>query len=279
MGTGAVQGVGRGCGTRQEGGIYLECGTRPGRGQPLEFFLADPPVPMTCDSKVGVELIERGGVVHILDWVGEQHYPFVTDFLEEGRALGFSRRISGTLDLFRLTAESRILVVHARGLVVNHEALRPFMPERYNAAHNEQGRGKPAHQHHCGHLERTASLEHYRPDPHTHRCTRDLWAVPPASRVVVPRRGGYAHGTPPRYVREFASISYEVFPLAPDAPAPEYVAALVASLPITNVSVIKAKDGSHRGTLEKVKEMFGRGPGAARTIKGGLRISVIEADA
>ncbi len=263
MGAAAVQGVPRGCGTRQEGGVYLECGTHPGWGRPLEFFLADPPVPMTCATKVGVELVERTGVVHVLDWAGEQHYPTVTDFLEEGRALGFSRRISNTLDLSRLTAESRILIVHARGLVVNHEALRPFMPKRYNVAHDDQGRRKPAHKHHCGHLERTASFEHYQPDPHKHGCTRDLWAVLSATRVE--------DGAPPRYLREFASISYEVLPLAPDAPAPDFVSALVASLPITNVSVIKARNGSHQGTLEKVKEML--------EWEGGLRISVTEADA
>jgi hypothetical protein len=262
MGAAAVQGVPRGCGTRKEGGIYLESGTRSGWGRPLEFFLADPPVPMTCATKVGVELIERGGVVHILDWVGEQHYPAVTDFLEEGRALGFSRRISSTLDLSRLTAESRILVVHARGLVVNHEALRPFMPEPYHTAYDEQSRRKPTHKHHCGHLEQTASSEHYHA-PHTHGCTRDLWAVPPATRVE--------DGAPPRYIREFASISYEVFPLAPGAPPPEYVPALVASLPITNISVIRAKDGSHTETLEKVKAML--------EWEGGFRISVTEADA
>ena len=263
MGATAIPGVTRGCGTRKERGIYLECGTRPGRGHPLEFFLADPPVPMTCDTKVGVELIDRGGVVHVLDWVGEQHYPVITDYLEEGRVFGFSRLISSTLDLSRLTLDSRILVVHARGLVVNHEALRPFMPERYNTAYDKQGRRKPAYKHHCGHLEHTASPEHYQPDPNTHRCTRDLWAVPPATRVE--------DGAPPRYIREFASISYEVFPLAPDAPAPEYVSALVASLPITNISVIKAIDGSHQETLGRVKELL--------TWEGGLRISVTEADA
>ena len=52
---------------------------------------------------------------------------------------------------------------------------------------------------------------------------------------------------------------------------PETTPALVASLPITNVSVIKAQDGSHTGTLEKVREML--------TLEGGLKISVSEADA
>lgn len=205
----------------------------------------------------------RGGASDgSIDCNGEQHYPVITDFLEEGRVLGFSRRISSTLDFSRLTANSRILIVHARGLVVNHEALRPFVPEHYNAAYDEQGRRKPAHKHHCGHLERTASPEHYH-DPYTHCCTRDLWAVPTATRVE--------DGAPPRYIREFASVSYEVFPLSPDAPPPEYVSALVASLPITNISVIRAKDGSHTRTLEKVKAML--------EWEGGLRISVTEADA
>lgn len=262
MGATAVQGVTRGCGTRSSGGLYLECGTGYG-GKPLEFFLSDPPIPMTCDTKVGVELIERGGVVHVLDWVGEQHYPFVTDFLEEGRHYGFSRRIPRTLNLSRLTAESRLLIVHAKGLVVNREALRPFIPERYNTPSTEQGKRKPAHKHHCGHLEQTANPEHYQPDSHTHGCTRDMWAVPPASRVE--------DDAPPRYIREFASISYEVAPLALDAPAPEYVSALVASLPITNISVIKARDGSHQETLEKVKTML--------EWEGRLRISVTETDA
>ena len=76
---------------------------------------------------------------------------------------------------------------------------------------------------------------------------------------------------PPRYIREFASISYEVFPPAPDAPTPDYTSALVASLPITNISVIKAGDGSHQQTLGKVREML--------SWEGGLRISVTEADA
>jgi hypothetical protein len=262
MGSAAVPGVKRGCNFRVEGAVYLEVGLGNG-GKPLEFFLSDPPVPMTCDTKVGVELIERDGVTHVLDWVGEQHYPFAADALEEGRRYGFSRRVPRTLDLSRLTAASRILLVHARGLVTNHQALRPHMPDWYNDAYGTDSKRKPAHKHHCGHLERTSVPGHHKPQPHKHVCTRDLWAVPPATRVE--------DGTPPRYIREFASISYEVFPLSPDAPAPDYTSALVASLPITNVSVIKAGDGSHKKTLAKVKEML--------SWEGGLRITVTEADA
>ena len=263
MGAEAVQGIPRGCGMRKSGGLYLESGTTSSRtARPLEAFLCDPPVPMTTDCKVGVELIERGGVVHILDWVGAENYPNAADFLEEGRVLGFSRLISKNLDLSRLTADSRILIVHARGLVTNHEELRPHMPESYNDAYRD-GRRKPAFEHHCGHLEKTAIPGHFTPHPHKHACTRDLWALPPASRAE--------DGSPPRYLRDFASVSYEVFPLSPDAPATETTPALVASLPITNIAVVKAEGGAHRKTVERVKEML--------TWEGGLRISVTEADA
>ncbi len=67
------------------------------------------------------------------------------------------------------------------------------------------------------------------------------------------------------------TVSYEVFPLSPDAPAAETTPALVASLPITNISVVKAQGGAHQKTVERVKEML--------TWEGGLRISVTEADA
>ena len=261
MGATATPGVERGCGTRRSGAVYLEVGLGYG-GKPIEFFLPDPPVPMTCDTKVGVELIERDGVIHVVDWIGEQHYPFAADALEEGRRYGFSRRVPRTLDLSRLTVASRILLVHARGLVTNHQALRPFMPDSYNDACGPDGIRKPAHKHHCGHLERTAIPGHHKPHSHKHACTRDLWVMPPATRVE--------DSTPPHYLREFASISYGVFPLSPDAPAPDYTSALVASLPITNISVIKARDGSHQQTLERVKEML--------SWEGGLRISVTEAD-
>lgn len=257
MGQAATPGVVRGCGTRISGGLYLECGVGPG-GRPLEHFLCDPPVPITVDTKVGVELVERDGLVHVLDWVGEAHYPYASDFLEEGGRYGFSRRVSRTLPFSRLSAASRLLVVHARGLVVNHRELRPFMPEAYATTPNSR-----AFKHHCGLLERTGDAGHYRPDPLEHPCTRDLWALPPADRAL--------DGDPPHYLRTCASFSYEVFPLAPDAPVPETTAALIASLPITNVGVVKAEDGSHESTLERVRELL--------ACEGGLKISVTEVDA
>jgi hypothetical protein len=114
--------VPRGCGSRQESGIYLETGLGPG-GQPLEFFLLDPPLPVatfaSAIAKLGVSLFEHQGVTHVLDWIGSVHYPCPSDILEEVRRFGLSRRAQRSLDFSRLTPFSRIFVVHDRGRVIN----------------------------------------------------------------------------------------------------------------------------------------------------------------
>lgn len=128
MSRGAVAGVRRGCGTRVAGGIYAELGLAPpGEGVPIQDFLLDPPTPMDHMeiAKVGVTLFERDGATHILDWVGEQYYPNVTDFVEEVARFGLSRRLPSTLNFDALTPASRILTIHARAWIVPHSAYRP----------------------------------------------------------------------------------------------------------------------------------------------------------
>lgn len=145
----------RGCGTRVKGGVYLECPLSPD-GLPLEHFLVDPPrvvePALIGITPLGVKLVSQkrpcpncreglqqvgpdprhvepcvtcngeGGwlVYHILDWVGSDSYPNVADFVEEVRRLGLSRRLSRTLDFSLLTAESQIVLVHARAFIENH---------------------------------------------------------------------------------------------------------------------------------------------------------------
>ena len=92
----------RGCGERVAGGIYLETRLGP-NGHPLECFFMDPPGPVDAGglglSPRGVSLIAgEGGITHVWDWVGGDSYPNVADILEEGRRLGFSRRIASTAD-------------------------------------------------------------------------------------------------------------------------------------------------------------------------------------
>lgn len=119
MAHGAIP-VKRGCGTRQKGGIYAEVGVSDD-GAPIESFLLDPPIRVSVEqlglSYVGVSIVEREGLFHAFDWVGETFYPNVADFVEEGRRFGISRRISKSVDMSSLTPKSRLIVVHRKAWI------------------------------------------------------------------------------------------------------------------------------------------------------------------
>ena len=114
----------RGCGTRVAGGIYLSVATSP-YGKPLEDFLVDPPIPIHPGeigvTPVGVRGVEdAAGIYHVFDWVGSEHYPHVSDAIEEGRHYGFSRRAEGSgIDYARITARSSLVLIHARAAFGN----------------------------------------------------------------------------------------------------------------------------------------------------------------
>jgi hypothetical protein len=114
--------VQRGCGSRKEGGVYLESGLVAG-GRPIEEFLFDPPLDETSLPAEWMkpsrtpQLFERDGVHHVVIWVGEDFYPNVFDFVEETRVAGASRRVPRTFDFSKLTSASRMYFVHAHALV------------------------------------------------------------------------------------------------------------------------------------------------------------------
>lgn len=123
----------RGCGTRHKGGIYAESELSP-FGVPIEECLFDPPVPADLAelgvTPRGVTLIERDGVTHIVDYVGEESYPNVMDFVEEVRRFGLSRRLPKNLDFSRIGPASRILLIHKKAWIENsaeYFAARPQM--------------------------------------------------------------------------------------------------------------------------------------------------------
>jgi hypothetical protein len=68
----------RRCGTREPGGAYMALPLGPG-GSPVEAFLVDPPIVVDAGalglSAVGVTMIDRGGVTHVLDVVGRRALP------------------------------------------------------------------------------------------------------------------------------------------------------------------------------------------------------------
>ena len=120
-----TSGARRGCDYRQPGGAYLAVPLGPG-GRPVEDFLVDPPVVVEGDrrealglSAVGVALVERDGATHVFDIVGREHYPSVAEFVDEVRRLGVSRRISRNADFSRLSADSRLVLLHEHADVAN----------------------------------------------------------------------------------------------------------------------------------------------------------------
>jgi hypothetical protein len=111
----------RQCGYRKKGGVYLTVSTSED-GAPIEYFLVDPPQPVELDAlgiaPRGVHLIEKEGVWHVFDVVGQESYPNVCDVVEEARYLGVSRRCE-LLDYSRLTLDSRLVLIHQRAYIEN----------------------------------------------------------------------------------------------------------------------------------------------------------------
>jgi hypothetical protein len=117
-----TSGARRGCGYRQPGGAYFAVPLGPG-GRPVEEFLIDPPIVIDAArlgaAAVGVTLIERDGVTHVLDIVGREHYPTVASFVDEARRLGVSRRAPRTIDFERIGQRSRLLLAHPHADIAN----------------------------------------------------------------------------------------------------------------------------------------------------------------
>ena len=67
----------RQCGYRKKGGAYLTVPTSED-GMPIEYFLLDPPRPVDLNALAiaprGVHLIEKGGVWHVFDVIGQENY-------------------------------------------------------------------------------------------------------------------------------------------------------------------------------------------------------------
>lgn len=228
---------GRGCGDRKEGGVYLECGMGPG-GSPVEDFLIDPPV--VVDPGQGFPLPLQGmgllqtpqGVWHLLDRVGLMHYPYPSDFVEEVRHFGLSRRVQKNLSTTvageavngfeLLTPESRILLVHDRASLVNWQAFRIPHPEKDEASGWTCPKRRPEHHPSCA-----------------QECCAGLWWENhdrPKGNNPSLARG---------YVRKLPSLEYAAR-IRPYGVNPLYAGpAIFASFPISRIVVIRG-DGAEQ---------------------------------
>jgi hypothetical protein len=136
-----LSGIKRGCGYRLAGGIYATLETRNiayGTNVPIDQFLQCPPMALDPNdiglAAQGVLIKEgtsygRPGVHDIFDWIGESHYPYVPDFIEEGRNYGFSRRIPKSAQIDLLTTDSLHIMGHPKAIIMNY---KEFYEHRIN---------------------------------------------------------------------------------------------------------------------------------------------------
>lgn len=274
----STPGVKRGCGFRMQGGVYFECGLSP-YGVPVEHYIMDLPHRFEVDSKVGCQLWEdpRTGFFHVVDYVGKKYYPEAADFIEEGRAFGFSRRVSDKFPFEYLSKESRLLLIHERGILENPEdfgGLPDGIHERLCAKFRRAEMrkdpdvvGKPRM--HIDHKDLPCNAYHYAAvKPHvvqaydeTGKALGSLHFEEPPPPVVASRKAQdeYPDTSAISFARTVGNLHYAIFP-NPNLERPDedwiyakWSSALIVSLPITNISVIRANDGSHIRTYDKVR--------------------------
>lgn len=107
----------RGCGYRPQDSLYLCVETSP-FGVPIEYFLVDPVVSWSGEQLRAPMFVEDSKeVLHIILGIGSTYYPFVSDFVEEARRYGVSKRVPLNFQVERLTPDkSKFLLVHPRAI-------------------------------------------------------------------------------------------------------------------------------------------------------------------
>jgi hypothetical protein len=215
----------RGCGRRVVGGIYAEVKQGEG-GMPVEAFLVDPPAMVTAQAlgliDKGVRLIEIENVWHVFDIVGEKHYPYVADFVEEGRRMGFSRRLPENLDFTKLDpVQSRLVLLHRKATITNVKEAGYLRLDHLCP--------KGIEEHKAGRLEEMCA---------------GLWWHDLAAKNLD------AEGL--RKLKSGAKYAAAVRPKGSDKP--ERALAIFMSLPITDLAVIRGRHPEENARVEKVYE-------------------------
>ncbi len=108
---------GRGCGTRDAGGVYLSLGISSGGTITVEDLILDPvkiwPAPWQRGFKI---LPNRRGWNDVAIFVGKEDYPSLWSFVEETRRFGISRKVPPTFPFEQLTpGKSNMVFIHAHG--------------------------------------------------------------------------------------------------------------------------------------------------------------------
>jgi hypothetical protein len=236
--------VERGCGEREPGGVYVECGLSP-YGSPLERFLIDPPQPLPAGLDIvnkpqlwtrvnpltGDEILDpdtQEPVVDLLIWVGEAFYPYCADYIEEVQRWGASRKLNPNLDLARLTRSSHMILAHPRAL---------------NSLWEEQTLPDSCEKHVPGHDASALRLRSLNgaldPPRKTGPCLFKVWELIPAEAA---KEVLTLAGARPLCLREIGSTVYQYRPTGESVEG--LAPGIFAALPITGFALIRFADGS-----------------------------------
>jgi hypothetical protein len=247
----------RGCGEREPGGVYVECGVGPG-GTPIETFLFDPPLPLPegvdlvnkpqlwlrTDPASGEPVLDAQGkpIYDVLVWVGAEHYPEAADYIEETRRLGASRRLNPQMDLTRITRWSRMLLAHPRAIIENWREMEP--PQR--CCKNQAYHSKLFYDLALSNQEASSSsedaavlYERYKNEQRLGPCISKLWDILPKDEAIETFE---RPGDLPLCLRRIGSTTYHYAPTG--EPVTGWKPGFILGLPISNIALIQYADGS-----------------------------------
>jgi hypothetical protein len=257
--------VPRGCGEREPGGVYIECGLSP-HGRPLEDFLIDPPLPppegkgkeelankpqlwvRTARTDPGDPSTEyvvmnpgtKQPIVDLLLWIGAEYYPYVSDYIEEVRRYGASRKLNPNLDFSQLTRWSRMILIHPYALnTLWEQQQRPRTCAKSIPGHALAAGGGEEEEH--GWQEEEEALEAITEgaapgDVHTGPCLSKCYELIPATAAQTP-----PGESAPLCLREIGSTIYSYHPTGESAEGLH--PGIFATLPITGFALIQFSDG------------------------------------
>lgn len=221
----------RGCGEREEGGLYA-CVGLGDNGAPIEVFTLDPAIPWDRGPFRAPQFHQRqDGVWDLVMWVGAEAYPYAPDFIEEARRLGISKRvpISNDIDYSRLTPyQSRLILVHPKGRYDGPVELAPE-PRDEAVPHIRRGKGRPG----CDHPVIGQG------------CTFALWDLSGGEGANCSGHAVDDHPHDEGLARvTCGSTTYTVQrPVIPAAPDPDrYAPAIIAAIPLSHFEYVSKKN-------------------------------------
>jgi hypothetical protein len=91
----------------------------------MEEFIIDPPEAYEGEKFRVPIIFEKNGKNHLLFWVGKEFYPFPSDFIEEVRHFGASKRVPVEFPIQKLSVGSLMFFVHSLAIIKNHAVLPP----------------------------------------------------------------------------------------------------------------------------------------------------------